>query len=392
MDSALRPRDIQARIRAGESPDEVAAAAGVPVEQIAGFALPVVAEREHVAGLARTHPVRRRGETTSHRTLAVAVSDALAQRGIDADTATWDAWKLEDRRWRVRAVFDADAGTAADFTYDQGGRFAVAANDEARALIGDAVAAPAAVAPLDDELALVRAVQEPAAPSEPSATGTGAVATVTELAPPVAQDAVADIATPSVADTPPPAPDATDDTPTDVVDTTESADGEAEEDPTRDAYFEAELTEVDGVADIVVALDTDMDVLYDMLSSFDEDSVKIYAGLVQPIQESLPVVDDAPVPSADADDRPGNEAETESDDDPEPPVDVAAEDVGAEDVWASTELPAPAASSEEPEQLSLIDDIDPAPVLPKPRPRKKRASVPSWDEIVFGGPTPRQQD
>ena len=38
MESALRPRDIQARIRAGASPDEVAEAAGVPVERIAAFA------------------------------------------------------------------------------------------------------------------------------------------------------------------------------------------------------------------------------------------------------------------------------------------------------------------------------------------------------------------
>ena len=82
MDSALRPRDIQARIRAGESPDEVAAAAGVDVDRIAAFAAPVVAEREHVAGLAQMHPVRRRGETSSHRNLRNTVADALTARGI----------------------------------------------------------------------------------------------------------------------------------------------------------------------------------------------------------------------------------------------------------------------------------------------------------------------
>ena len=37
MDSALRPRDIQARIRAGESPADVADAAGVPIERIAAI-------------------------------------------------------------------------------------------------------------------------------------------------------------------------------------------------------------------------------------------------------------------------------------------------------------------------------------------------------------------
>ena len=49
MDSSLRPRDIQARLRAGESPQDVADAAGVPIERIAAFSDPVMAERDHVA-------------------------------------------------------------------------------------------------------------------------------------------------------------------------------------------------------------------------------------------------------------------------------------------------------------------------------------------------------
>ena len=38
-------------------------------------AAPVLAERDHIAGLARTHPVRRRGETASHRLLRTAIGD-----------------------------------------------------------------------------------------------------------------------------------------------------------------------------------------------------------------------------------------------------------------------------------------------------------------------------
>ena len=38
MESALRPRDIQARIRAGESPEAVAAAAQTTIEKIMGYA------------------------------------------------------------------------------------------------------------------------------------------------------------------------------------------------------------------------------------------------------------------------------------------------------------------------------------------------------------------
>jgi hypothetical protein len=49
MDSSLRPRDIQARIRSGETAEAVAQAAQTTVERIMPFAAPVLAERAHVA-------------------------------------------------------------------------------------------------------------------------------------------------------------------------------------------------------------------------------------------------------------------------------------------------------------------------------------------------------
>src|SRR5690242_21593552 len=76
MDSALRPRDIQARIRAGESPEQVAAAAQTTVEAIMGFATPVLAERAHIAQVAQRSSVRRRSaeSSSSARTLGDAAA------------------------------------------------------------------------------------------------------------------------------------------------------------------------------------------------------------------------------------------------------------------------------------------------------------------------------
>jgi hypothetical protein len=56
MESALRPRDIQARIRAGESPEAVAAAAQTSIEKIMGYATPVLAERQLLVGADRREP------------------------------------------------------------------------------------------------------------------------------------------------------------------------------------------------------------------------------------------------------------------------------------------------------------------------------------------------
>ncbi|MFZ1410705.1 MAG: septation protein SepH, partial [Micropruina sp.] len=235
MDSELRPREIQARIRAGETIEQVATAAGIPVERIEPYAAPVIAEREHIANLAQTQPVRRPGETVAHRSLRAVVSERLLGHGVDIDTVTWDAWRMEDRRWLVKLSFVTDsAAREAIFTYDQTGRFSLPTNDDARWLLGtvqgtsadrrrrgeDPDAEP--TIDLNDELALVRAIQPSA--DEPADNGI-------------------DI---------------------------------------EDAYTPVELEEVDGVYELVPDVRTSMDVLYDMLASFDEDSVQIYAGLIRP--------------------------------------------------------------------------------------------------------------
>lgn len=57
MESALRPREIQARIRAGASVAQVAAAAGVSVDEIERFAHPVLLERSRATEMAASsHP------------------------------------------------------------------------------------------------------------------------------------------------------------------------------------------------------------------------------------------------------------------------------------------------------------------------------------------------
>src|ERR1700753_3109436 len=62
LESQMRPREIQARIRAGESVDQVAAASGLPVTTVERVAYPVLLERSRTASLAqRAHPVREDG-------------------------------------------------------------------------------------------------------------------------------------------------------------------------------------------------------------------------------------------------------------------------------------------------------------------------------------------
>lgn len=79
VESHLRPRDIQARIRAGASAEEVAQFAGIPVDRVRRFEGPVLAERAFMAERARKTPVRRPGENTGPQ-LGEAVQERLAAR------------------------------------------------------------------------------------------------------------------------------------------------------------------------------------------------------------------------------------------------------------------------------------------------------------------------
>ena len=53
VESPLRPKEIQARIRAGETAEEIADAAGIPVERVRWFEGPVLAERAYIADQAQ---------------------------------------------------------------------------------------------------------------------------------------------------------------------------------------------------------------------------------------------------------------------------------------------------------------------------------------------------
>ena len=139
MESALRPRDIQARIRAGESPEDVAAAAQTSVDSIMGFATPVLAERAHVAQTAQKASVRRRAEVAgTARTLGESAGLFFGDHTLHDEDVTWDAWRQADGRWALVAEYALDGRPRrAEFTHDLPGRYVVAENDEARLLTGE---------------------------------------------------------------------------------------------------------------------------------------------------------------------------------------------------------------------------------------------------------------
>ena len=162
MESSLSPRDIQTRVRRGESPDEVAAVAGVPVEQIIGFATPVLAEREYMCEQARKTPIRRKHVGGSGVLLGTLVDENVAADGTSPDSVHWDSWRREDGKWTV-VVSPPDAEQPATFLFDAKSRYVLPADELAHDLVGDVAI------PESGDMAIADALREQAAAAEPLA-------------------------------------------------------------------------------------------------------------------------------------------------------------------------------------------------------------------------------
>ena len=86
VESPLRPKEIQARIRAGETAEEIADAAGIPVERVRWFEGPVLGERAYIAQQAQAASVRRPGDSSGPGPrLADIVPSRLKAAGADPD-------------------------------------------------------------------------------------------------------------------------------------------------------------------------------------------------------------------------------------------------------------------------------------------------------------------
>lgn len=130
----LAPREIQSRLRAGESVESVADAAGLAVEHVRRFAGPVVAEQEYVVDRVRSS---RQGHDEDSPTVGELVAQRLAARDVEPAAVEWSAAREPGALWVVTAAFEVGSGRrAARWTYDPSSRALHALDDEARWLSG----------------------------------------------------------------------------------------------------------------------------------------------------------------------------------------------------------------------------------------------------------------
>lgn len=115
----VSPRDIQAHIRAGMSTTEVAELLGATTEDVERFQAPVLAEREHMLGLALAVPVLLGAvdDQDARPSFGEAIRAKLEE--VRASGERWTSWK-DPEHWVVKLEFQVgDVDHDARWSFDQ---------------------------------------------------------------------------------------------------------------------------------------------------------------------------------------------------------------------------------------------------------------------------------
>ncbi len=120
----LSPREIQFRVRAGESPEMVAASTGWPLDRVTRYAEPPLGERSYVSERAQNTYIHL---TKGGATLIEVVTQSTGQLPDD-----WDSFYLNGQ-WIVTASM---GGETAQWTYEPQGNSVHPINSVARTWMG----------------------------------------------------------------------------------------------------------------------------------------------------------------------------------------------------------------------------------------------------------------
>jgi hypothetical protein len=110
-ESELSPKEIQARLRAGESEEQIAKLARVPVARVIRYAGPVISERDRIIEQARAAVLQRARGHDATTPLGEVVEKRLgATVGIRFETVAWTARRRDDGAWIVALSYKARGG------------------------------------------------------------------------------------------------------------------------------------------------------------------------------------------------------------------------------------------------------------------------------------------
>ena len=129
-------KEIQARLRAGESMGSISRTTDWAVEKIEKFSGPILQERAYVIETALKSFLRREA---SSPTLGEATDVQLSSHGVDMEAVEWNTHRNVDGTWNIVVQYPNIDGTAeANGNFELGNRILTAQDDSARWIAGDA--------------------------------------------------------------------------------------------------------------------------------------------------------------------------------------------------------------------------------------------------------------
>lgn len=128
-------KEIQARLRAGESFADVSRISGLSLEKIERYASPILQERAWIIELAE-----KAAPKGSSLPLAELVIARLAPRGVNINQISWNTWRLDDGTWNLVLSYPAtDGAREANWNFDSNKRTLLAKDDGARWINGEEI-------------------------------------------------------------------------------------------------------------------------------------------------------------------------------------------------------------------------------------------------------------
>ncbi|MGO1539293.1 MAG: septation protein SepH [Leucobacter sp.] len=115
--SKVRPREIQKHIRAGKSRAEVAELTGLEEDDIERYEEPVLAERRYILELAHAVPVRTSTTEEEPQEFGAVIGERLHSLGTH--DANWSSWRDEEEGWMISLDFTShDVAHHAIWSFD----------------------------------------------------------------------------------------------------------------------------------------------------------------------------------------------------------------------------------------------------------------------------------
>lgn len=128
-------KEIQARLRAGESFADVSRLSGLSLEKVERYASPILQERAWIIEQAE-----KSSPKGSALPLAELVIARLAPRGVNINQISWNTWRLDDGTWNLVLTYPASDGARdATWIFDSNKRTLAALDDGARWINGEEI-------------------------------------------------------------------------------------------------------------------------------------------------------------------------------------------------------------------------------------------------------------